>query len=264
MSQSQYSNQYTQGSLATITVNTLDQYGHPIPPDNLMAPTANLDFETPNGPVNIFTGKICNAINTTFYYTNIDTTLLSVGSYNVTLIWYINNQQMTAVVRFDVLLFDGSVLLPIDPISRLRLRMKDHDPSPTRWIWSDQELSEYLNDSLENLNSAPPRSSFFWFNIPLIYMNAIFLYAEYLALKAQSFKIASQGVSFSDRNVTVNKPQQAQLYSSLAEQVFAKADAERLRIKRQYAYGTAYIVQGGAGAYMGNVPLRAFGRLWSL
>ena len=95
MSQIQANNQFTQGSLATITVNTLDQYGHPLPPDNLIFPTANLDYQTPNGPVNIFTGRVCNSINTTFYYINIDTTLLSTGSYLVTLLWTINGQPMT-------------------------------------------------------------------------------------------------------------------------------------------------------------------------
>jgi hypothetical protein len=255
--------QYTQGSLVTVTVNTLDQYGHPIPPDNMMTPVAALDYETPNGPVNIFQNKLCVAISTTFYYVNIDSTLLSTGSYNCTLSWYVGGQLMTAVIRFDILAFDGAVLLPIDPISRLRLRLKDHDPDPTRWIWSDQELSEYLNDALDNLNAAPPKGSFFWYNVPLQYMNAIFLYAEYLALNAQAMKIASQGVSYSDRNITVNKPAQAQLYSSLANTVFEKADAERLRIKRQDAYGFSYIVSQSS-PYMSQPPLRAVGRYWSL
>jgi len=256
-------NQYTQGSLVTVTVNTLDQFGHPTPPDNNVTPLVSLDYQTPNGPINIFTNRLCNSITSTFYYASIDSTLLSVGSYTATLTWVVAGQDMSAVVRFDVLLFDGSVLLPIDPISRLRLRMKDHDPDPTRWIWSDQELSEYLNDALENLNAAPPRSSFFWFNVPLQYMNAILLYAEYLALKAQSFKIASQGVSFNDRNISVNKPAQAALYNSLAEAVFGKADAERLRIKRQFAYGTGYITTPNT-PYMSTPPLRAFGRFWNL
>ena len=256
-------NQYSQGSLVVLTVNTLDTYGHPVPPDDLMTPTCTVTYETPHGPIPIFVNKLCNIITTTFYYINIDSTLLSTGSYIATLSWFINLLPMTAVVRFDILPFDGAILLPIDLISRLRLRLKDMDPDPTRWIWNDQSLSEFLNDSLENFNSAPPRTSWFFFNVPLQYCNCILLYAEYLALSSQSIKIASQAVSYSDRNLSVNKPAQAQLYNSLAETVFSKADTERLRLKRQFAYGFGYISMPSM-PYMSMPPLRAWGRGWSL
>jgi hypothetical protein len=206
---------------------------------------------------------VTTPISSTFYYLNIDSTLLAIGSYVVTLTWVIAGQQMTKSVRFDILTFDGATLLPIDPISRLRLRLNDCDPDPTRWVWSDQALSEFLQDSLDDLNSAPPRTAWFWFNVPLIYVQNILRGAEVLALESMAIKLSHSPITYSDKGVSVNLQGQASTYSSIASNLREKYEQERLRIKRQYAYGTGYISTPSV-PYMSVPPIRGAGRVWNV
>lgn len=255
--------QYTQGSQVTVTITTLDQYGHAVVPDNYVTPTADVYYVTPNGPIPIDINLIAIPITNTFYYVNIQTLVLSTGSYDVTFNWVVAGQPMSATARFDVVPFDGATLLPIDPISRLRLRMKDHDPDPTRWVFSDQELSEYLQDSLDNFNSLPPLKSWFWFNVPMQYMNVILQYAHGLALQAQATKIAAVALTFNDRGISINKPQQSAAYSAMAQTILDKANEQMKILKRQYAYGTGYISTPNM-PYISVPPIRAAGRYWSL
>src|ERR1700693_3665324 len=100
--------QYTQGSQVTVTVTTLDQFGHPVPPDDLITPTADVYYMNPNGPIPIKIILLAIPITNTFYYIHIDTMLLSVGSYDVTFYWVIAGQQMSVTTRFDVVPFDGA------------------------------------------------------------------------------------------------------------------------------------------------------------
>jgi hypothetical protein len=256
--------QFTQGSLVTITVTTLDQYGHAVPPDNLVPPTYNNFFESPNGQIQIATNMLTTPITPTFFYANIDSTFLSVGSYTVVFTWTINGVVNTVTTNFDILVFDGATLLPIDPISRLRLRLKDNDIDPTRWVWSDQELSEYLQDALNDLNSAPPLSNWFWFNVPLQYVQNILLAAEAIAMQAQAIKLSHSPIVYNDKGVQVDMKGQAQTYQSISNILRDKADAERLRIKRtsSLAYRTGYIVGGAGSPYLSVPPIRAAGRGW--
>jgi hypothetical protein len=256
-------NQYSQGSLVTITVNTLDTNGNPVSPDNLMPPIFNLDYLAESGPVTIFTGVVMVAITTTFYYANIDSTTLSTGTYCATITWTIDGYQNTAQVRFTVLPFDGTVLLPVDPISRLRLRLRDNDPDPTRWVWSDQELSEYLQDSLDDLNAAPPRTSWFWFNVPLVYIQNILRGAEVLAMEAQAIKLSHSPIDYNDKGVSVSLRSQAGTYLNIASNLRDKYEQERLRIKRQLAYGFGYISTPNQ-PYISQPPIRGGSRFWNL
>jgi hypothetical protein len=254
--------QYSQGCQVTITVTTLDQFGHPRPPDYNITPTANVYYQTPNGPIPVNVNLLAIPITSTFYYINIDSMLLSVGSYTATFDWVIEGQSMSSTARFDIVPFDGATLVPCDPISRLRLRMKDMDPDPTRWIFSDQELSEYLQDALDNLNSLPARCTYYWFSVPLYFMNTILSYATGLALQAQAIKIASQAVSYNDRGISVNKPQQSQAYHSMAQTILDKAN-EQMKIYKRQAFWVGMIVTPSI-PYISIPPIRAAGRYWSL
>lgn len=254
--------QFTQGTMVVVSLNTTDQLGHPITPDGGQTPTISIAYITPSGPVVIDNGALMTAITNSFYYFSKSSTFLSVGSYTATSSWVYQGQILTYTSRFDILAFDGQTLLPLDPISRLRIRLKDNDPDPRRWIWKDQELSEYLNDALENFNAMPPRMNFFWFNIPVFYVDTILLYAEYLAIKAQAFKLASQGVAYNDRNISLNIPAQAALYQSMARELQQIASDKAKLLKRQYSYGTGYIATPSL-AMMSVPPLRAWGRGWS-
>lgn len=256
-------NQYTQGSLVTLTVTTLNSNGQPVPPDNFNPPQIQISFESPNGAIIVINNAMMIPITNVWYYFNIDSTTLAVGSYVANISWFIQGQQNTATAYFSILPFDGAVISPIDPISRLRLRIKDNDSDPTRWVWTDQELSEYLQDSLDDLNSAPPLSSYFWFNVPLQYVQNILRGAEVLALEAQSVKLSHSPITYNDKGVTVNLQSQAQTYLSIASNLREKYEQERLRIKRQFAYGTGYITTPNL-PYMSVPPIRSFGRFWNL
>jgi hypothetical protein len=256
-------NQYTQGSLVTFTVYTLNSLSQPVPPDNLIPPTYSLDYETPNGPVTITQMAIMTPISTSFYYANIDSTLLAIGSYIATITWVISGMPMTQSVRFDILAFDGATLLPIDPISRLRIRMNDMDSDPTRWVFNDQQLSEFLQDALDDLNSAPPRSCWFWFNVPLQYIQNILRGAEVLAMESMAIKLSHSPITYNDKGVTVDLKSQAATYLNIASNLREKYEQERLRIKRQYAYGFGYITTPSV-PYMSTPPLRGAGRVWNL
>ena len=169
---------WSAGQLITVTVNTLDIYGDIAVPD--YNPTASLELITSNGTQNIFTNKLMTPINSSFYYVNIDSTYLTPGSYLVTTNWSVAGNAQSTLVYLTIVPFDGATLIVNDPISRLRIRLRDTSPDPTRWVWSEQDLSEFLNDSLSNLNASPPLTNMYWFDIPLQYLNAVFLYAEYL------------------------------------------------------------------------------------
>lgn len=257
--------QYTQGCQATVVITVVDSYGHQTAPDNNLFPTFNLDYQTPNGPVNIFTGRLMAPLNSTntMWYGVIDTMTLSVGSYVITSNWIQGGQQLSSQQRLDVLAFDGMVLFPIDPISRLRLRLKDNSPNPIDWNWTDQELSEYLQDALDNFNSAPPFSKFTWANLDLKFLSNIMTYAQALALNANAIQKSQDSIVFNDRNIMTDSYRQTQQYQSLASELFDRADAERLRIKRQFAYHFGYIVSSNS-AFLPNIPLRAYGRFWSI
>jgi len=256
-------NIYSQGSMVTITVNTFDNYGNPVAPDNLASPTYNLDYLTPSGAVNIFNDVIMVPITTTFYYANIDSTTLSTGTYCATITWYIGGIANTAQVKFTITPFDGINVLPVDPISRLRLRLRDNDPDPTRWVWTDQELSEYLQDSLDDLNAAPPRTSWFWFNVPLVYIQNILRGAEVLAMEAQAIKLSHSPIDYSDKGVSVSLRSQAGTYLNIASNLRDKYEQERLRIKRQLAYGFGYISTPNQ-PYISQPPIRGGSRFWNL
>jgi hypothetical protein len=256
-------NQYTQGALVTFTVYTLNSTGQPVPPDNLLSPTYSLDFETPNGAVNITPLAVMTPISSTFYYANVDSTLLAIGSYIATITWVIAGMQMTQSVRFDILAFDGATLLPIDPISKLRIRLNDMNSDPTRYVFTDQQLSEFLQDSLDDLNSAPPRSCWFWFSVPLIYVQNILRGAEVLAMESMAIKLSHSPITYQDKGVTVDLKSQAATYLNIASNLREKYEQERLRIKRQYAYGFAYIVSPSV-PYVSQPPIRGSGRVWNI
>lgn len=257
-------NIYSQGSLVTFTVNTLDNFGHAVPPDNLMAPTYTLNFQTPNGPVEIVPNGVMVPITTSFYYANQDSTFLSVGTYMASITWYVASVQMNVAVTFQIVPFDGMTgPLPNDPISRTRLRLKDNDSDATRWVWSDLELSEYLQDSLDDLNSAPPRTAWFWFNVPLQYVQNIIRGAEALAMEAQAVKLAHSPITYTDKGISVDMRGQAATYLNIATNLREKYDQERLRIKRQYSYGFGYISTPNM-PYISTPPCRAYGRFFNL
>ena len=251
--------QYTLGSMVTLTLTVTEPNGNLAIPDNNQTPTVNVFFETPSGPVEIIANKLFLAINNSYYYTTIDSVYLSVGSYIAVSSWIYQGQQMNKSLRFDILAFDGQVILPLDPISRLRIALKDNNPNPTRWIWSDQELSEYLNRALENFNSMPPRGNFFWYTLPVYYYDCILLYAQYLAIQAQAFKLASQGVAYNDRNISLNIPAQAQMYQSMASTLQQIASDKAKLLKRQYGNGFTSYISTPSIAYASNIPLRVFG-----
>lgn len=255
--------QYTRGSQVTFTVTTLNAFGHQITPDAQVSPVYTLYFNNPNSPIAIKTNVIMTPISSTFFYANVDTMLLSTGSYTATIAYIVDSITQTSTASFEVIDFDGATLLPIDPISKFRIRLKDNDIDPTRWVWSDQELSVYLQDALDDLNSAPARTNWFWFNVPLCFLQNIIRSAECLALEAQAIKLAHSPITYNDKGVSVNLQSQSGTYLSLANALRQKADEERLRIKRQFAYQMGFITMPST-PYMSNPPIRAFGRAWNL
>ena len=256
-----YPTQYSQGSQVVITVNTLDQNGNPLPPDNNVTPNYSIQIVTPQGNETVVNNALTTMVKPTFYIATIDSTRLAVGSYLATLNWQVSGMSMSAQVRFDIVQTDGFALLPMDPISQLRIRIRDNNNDPTLWVFGDQELSLFLQNSLDDMNAAPPRSSFYWYNVPIQCIPNILLGAEIAALESLAIKTAHEPVTYTDKGVTVNKPQQVATYQNIARMLRDKYEPERLRIKRnmQPAYG--YIVQPSM-PYMANVPLRAIQRNW--
>jgi len=251
--------QIYQGGLATITITTTNQYGVPIPPDNLVIPSYNIDYITPTEPINILTGGVMVPITNTFYYTNIDTTVLACGSYLVTVFSTIGSLPITYPIRLDVVPASGFTLINQDPITRLRRRLRDFDDNPAKWVWSDTELTEYLQGSLEEFNAAPARTNFFWFNLPIQYTTNVIKGAEIAALEAEAMNIAQRPLTYNDKGLTVNLPQQVSSLQSIARQLRDQQEAERLRIKRNIGKRIGAIVQAGTQNFI-NIPIR--GRFW--
>lgn len=253
--------QYTQGSLVTVTMTTTNSLGQPTPPDNLVPPTCSIDFETPSGPINVVQNAVMVPITSTFYYFNIDSTVLSVGSYSVTVTTYIAGVQMQYPQRFDIVAGNGFTLLPMDPISRLRMRLKDNDPDPTKWVWTDMELSEYLQGALDEFNMAPPRTNFFWMNVPISAMTNIMKGAQIAALEAEATRVAQQPLTFNDKGITVNLPQQASTLQNIARELREQQEKERLRIKRQM-YPRSGFIASPQMPYLSYPPIRACNQRW--
>jgi hypothetical protein len=253
--------QFTQGALVTITTTTTDQFGNPVAPDGLVPPTVSVDFQTPDGPINVLSGAIMVPISNSFYYFNIDSTALAVGSYSVSTTTYIAGIQMIYPQRFDIVAGNGFTLLPLDPISRVRLRLKDMDPDPSKWVWSDMELSEYLQGSLDEFNSAPPRSNYFWMNVPIQYMTCIMKGAQIAALEAEATRVAQQPITFNDKGITVNLPQQSSTLQNIARMLREQQEKERLRIKRQLYPKAGFIVTPQMPS-ISHAPIRASNRIW--
>jgi len=253
--------QYTQGSLVTITVTTVNQYGIPVPPDNLIPPTVSVEFVTPNGQISVVDNAFMTPVTNSWFYFNIDSATLSVGSYSVTITTMIGDQEINYPQRFDIVAGNGFTLLPIDPISRLRLRLKDNDPDPLKWVWTDMELSEYLQGSLDEFNSAPPFSNFFWMNIPIKFMTNIMKGAEIAALEAEAMRVAQQPLTYNDKGITVNLPQQASTLQNIARMLREQQEKERLRIKRQLYPRSGFITTPDT-PYMSYPPIRSVGRFW--
>lgn len=255
--------QIYQGGLATITITTTDQFGRPTPPDNLVLPSYNVDYITPAVPQNIITGGVMIPITNTFYYANLDTTTLSTGSYLVTTFTTIGSMPMNYPVRLDIVPASGFTLLNEDPITRLRRRLRDFDDDPVRWVWTDTELTEYLQGSLEEFNSAPAKTNFYWFNLPIVYTTNILKGAEVAALEAEAIKIVQRPITYNDKGLTVNLQQQVASLQSIARQLREQQEQERLRIKRNIPKSIGQIVQAGNMAYLNDPPIRsAGGRFW--
>jgi len=256
--------QYTQGSLATITCTTTNQLGIPTAPDNNQPPRIFIDFiSSPNEPecVHVLENRIMTPITTSWFYFHLDTAALSLGSYEVTIVTTIAGQEMKIPQRFDVIAGNGFTLLPVDPISRLRLRLKDNDPNPIKWVWSDMELSEYLQGSLDEFNAAPPRSYFHWHSIPLVFTTNIIKGAQIAALEAEAARVAQQPITFHDKGITVNLPQQSSTLQNIARELREQQEKERLRIKRQMYPKIGYIVTPDT-PYMSYPPIRAIQNRW--
>ena len=262
MAISSVQNVYAQGNLVTLTTTTLNEFGQPQAPDNNVLPIINISFETPGGPQPIINNGVMIPATTSFYYYNVDTTYLGVGTYVATISWIVNGMQSVFTPNFSIIPFSPNAPAVLDPISKLRIMLKDNDEDPTRWIWSDLELSTYLGMSLDAWNSAPPRTSSFWFNIPMQYIMNIILYAQYLALQAKASQIASQPIQYSDKGLTVDKFRQAQTYMNFANTIREQAEAERLRQKRQFAYHWGFIITPNM-PYLSNIPLRAWNINWT-
>lgn len=253
--------QYTQGALVTVTTTVTDQYGNPVAPDNMVSPTMSVSFETPNGSINIISDTIMTPITSSFFYANIDSTLLTVGSYSVTTTTYVAGVQMQYPQRFDIVAGNGFTLIPIDPISRVRLRLKDNDPDPTKYVWTDMEISEYLQGALDEFNMAPPRTNFFWMNVPISAMTNIMKGAQIAALEAEATRVAQQPITFNDKGITVNLPQQASTLQNIARELREHQEKERLRIKRQM-YPKSGFIASPQMPYLSYPPIRASNRQW--
>lgn len=254
--------QYTQGSLVTVTITTVDQNGIPTAPDNGSTPVGTCYMLNADGTVTaVILNAIMTPITTSWFYFNIDSMSLSVGSYTFSASATISGIEMVYNERFDVVAGDGFTLLPVDPISRLRLRLKDNDPNPAKWVWSDQELSEFLQGSLDEFNSAPPRSNFYWMTVPIVYMTNILKGAQIAALEAEATRVAQQPLTYNDKGITVNLPQQASTLQNIARELREQQEKERLRIKRQMYPKSGFII-GQNNPYMSYPPLRATDRRW--
>lgn len=253
--------QYTQGSLVTITITTTDQSGAVTPPDGMISPILNIDLVSPITTFTVVASAFMTPITSSWWYFNLDSTGIPLGSYIAVAGWTVGGFEVTQEVRFDIVGGDGFTLLPVDPISRLRLRLKDNDPNPIKWVWNDQELSEYLNGSLDEFNSAPPRSSFIWMNIPSVYITNILKGAQISALEAEATRVAQQPITYNDKGITVNLPQQASTLQNIARELREQQEKERLRIKRQMYPKSGFIV-GQNTPYMSYPPLRASDRRW--
>ena len=257
-------NFYTQGSLVTLTVTILDSLGNQTVTDGLTPPIISISFQTPAGSgITVINNSVMIPATSSMYYFNLDTTLLSTGCYVATITYIVGGQEMVYTPRFDITAFDGTVLLPIDPISRLRIRLRDNDIDPTRWVWSDLDLSEFLQDALDDLNSAPSKTNWYWFNIPLQYIQILLRGGEVFALESMAIKLSHSPITYNDKGVSVDLRGQAQTYLNIATNLREKYQADLLRVKRQLAYGTGYITSPTT-PYMSNVPLRAFGRSWGV
>jgi hypothetical protein len=253
--------QYSQGALVTITITTTDQYGNPVAPDNLMTPLIDVNYVTPDGDVNIISQALMTPITASFYYFNIDSSTLATGSYNVTGTAIVGGSSLQYPQIFDIVAGNGFTLLPVDPISRLRMRLKDNDPNPIKWVWTDMELSEYLQGSLDEFNMAPPRSNFYWMNVPLACMTNILKGAEISAMEANAIKVAHQPITYNDKGITVNLLSQAATYQNIARELREQQEKERLRIKRQMYPKSGFITTPDS-PYMSYPPIRATDRRW--
>lgn len=262
MATSPIQNCYSQGSLATLTTTTLNSFGQPTPPDNNLLPVISVGFVTPDGTEPVVTNALMTPITSTFYYYNIDTTYLGIGTYQVTISWIVGGDESVFTPTFSVIPFNPMSPTPMDPISKLRILLLDNDVDPTRWIFNDLELSTYLNMSLDAFNAAPPRSAFFWFNVPMQSVMNIILYSQYLALQSQATKIASQPIQYSDKGLTVDKFRQSQTYLNIANIIKEQAEAERLRQKRQMQYQSWGYIASANMPSMVHPPLRAWNVQW--
>jgi len=233
--------QYTQGSSIFLTIVTTNGNNNPIAPQNFQPPTVNLYYiNNLNVQVPILENLQTIPVTNTFYYAVIDTISLATGNYIATSTWYFNNTPISFSTNIQILPYNGlasSILPQYDPITRLRIRLKDYDHNFANRIWSDFDLNEFLVSALQNINAQPPLSGYTFFNIPNQWSNPVLQYAEALALRQQGILKLSEYVDYSDRNITLRVSNQSKDYLTQAELMEKMALDQAKLLKRQVVTG---------------------------
>ena len=243
---------YSQGSLVTLSANFTLKDGSPYNPAN---PTVSVLY---NGSIILEQASMSQIANGWFYY-NLDSTALNLqpGIYYAVYSAVILDEEVQGTELFQITAITSTVIVPTDPISMLRIDLRDYNPNLSLRVWSDVELQEYLNQSLEALNTFPPLSAFTFEDIPNQWIETIKKGAKALALYAKAVEVAHQPVVFTAKGMSINKPAQATFYKVLGDQFWMQfLDTGRQAKRTAGLVKTSYIVTANT-PFVSTPPIRA-------
>lgn len=199
-----------------------------------------------------------------YYYYNVSTRV-PIGQYEAIYsgIENINGEafETTKSERIEVIQIIGKDILPVDPISKLRIDLRDNNTDPDYWVWTDIELEEYLCQALSDINITPPKTTYNWINVPDDWIQCIKRGAQNRALYAKATEVAHQPISYSDKGVSVDKRAQAAFYKTLADQFHTIFSEEKKIIKRNHYPSMGWLTVSEV-PYVTIPPLRSINRVF--
>lgn len=231
---------FEQGEQITLTLTITDSSNNQIDPDGYPATEPTATIKDTNGDT-VQAAQLATRISKGNYSFTYDIPQNALTGY-----WGIEWMFTVAGVvlptndrteRFSVSL-PGTATYHVDNlVNILRLRLKDNHPDYRKQRWTDEELQTFIQNSLWDLNSHPPSTTYFFVDN---YFESVPDWKALIIDGAIIFALIAQGIfeigkefSYSDNgiSITIDRSSKYQsFYNALAQAYEARKD----KVKKNY------------------------------